>query len=75
MSLPYRIRPLANREYLDSVAWYEERQRGLGHRFAAAGKKTLAEIAADPERWPFEEQDVRAAKVPRWKFVIYYRKQ
>ena len=47
--------------------------RNLGKRFAAAVERRLEVIAGDPERWPIEEQDVRAAKVPRWKFVIDYR--
>ncbi len=70
---PYVIRPLAKQEFLNSVAWYEERRSGLGKRFAAAVERRLEVIAEDPERWPIEEQDVRAAKVPRWKFVIDYR--
>ena len=73
MTLPYVIRPVAKTKFLNSIAWYEQWSSGLGKRFAAAVGRRLDDIAEDPERWPFEEQDVRAAKVPRWKFVIYYR--
>ena len=73
MTLPYVIRPVARNEFLNSIAWYEKRRSGLGRRFAIAVERRLDDIADDPDRWPMEEQDVRAAKVPRWKFVIYYR--
>ena len=67
------ISPAARREFLGSIDWYEARKPGLGKRFAAAVERRLDLIADDPLRWPFEEGDVRAVKVPKWKFVIYYR--
>ena len=33
MTWPYRIIPRANREYQNSIGFYELRQRGLGLRF------------------------------------------
>ena len=73
MSLPVRLRRIAQREYDDAVDWYESRSPGLGSRFLAALRATLDEIADNPERYPEAWPGIREAVVSRWPYAVYYQ--
>jgi toxin ParE1/3/4 len=72
VSLPIRLRRVAQAEYDDDADWYEGRRTGLGLRFVAAVRQVLARISAQPDRWPEVWPDVREAPVPNWPYCIYY---
>jgi toxin ParE1/3/4 len=73
VSVTIRLRRAAQAEYDEAADWYEARRRGLGLRFVTAVRQVLAEIAAQPDRWPEVEPGVREAPVPRWPYCIYYQ--
>lgn len=68
-----RLRKAAQAEYDEAADWYESRRRGLGLRFVAAVQRALADIAAQPDRWPEVWSGVREAPVPRWPYCTYYQ--
>ena len=45
----YQLLSRAEKEYLESYLWYEEKQDGLGELFALAVRKKLAAIALSPD--------------------------
>jgi plasmid stabilization system protein ParE len=73
VSLLIRLRRAVQIDYNQSVDWYETRRRGLGLRFLAALRKTLADIADQPDRWPEVWPGVREAPMLKWPFCIYYQ--
>lgn len=73
MSLPIIFRPVARREYLRAIDWYEDEQPGLGIDFEAKVQAVLAEIAAQPDRYAVVERDIREAPVVRFPYCVYYR--
>lgn len=67
-----RLFPEATREYIHSIAWYEDRRRGLGLRFSKAVQKVFDRLKQMPLRWPEVLVGVHQAPVPRWPFVVIY---
>ena len=69
-----RLKSPADSDYLQALQWYEERQLGLGQEFDAellalferASNKTLNFFKKETEL-------VRKARVPRFKYRIYFR--
>jgi toxin ParE1/3/4 len=52
---------------------YEQRQAGLGDRFADTVRDQVARIQANPSLYGKIYQDVRAAPMRRFPYVVYYR--
>jgi plasmid stabilization system protein ParE len=73
MSLPVRLRRVAQREYDDAVDWYEARSPGLGGQFLAALRQKLDEIAGNPDRYPEVWPGVREAPLTKWPYCVYYQ--
>jgi plasmid stabilization system protein ParE len=72
MSLPLLIRPEAQ---ADIEATHEELERlqvGLGGRFVARVREVLERIEAMPELHGVVWRDVRAARLKRFRYVVYY---
>jgi plasmid stabilization system protein ParE len=64
----------ARLEFEDAVAWYDEREPGLGARFKAEVHATLQLILKDPERFPLRGRKVRRASVQTFsKYNILFR--
>jgi plasmid stabilization system protein ParE len=62
----------AERDYLQAVVWYEERQAGLGRRFEAELEALFERILRNPERFAKATATVRKARMPRFKFGIFF---
>src|SRR5262245_58659267 len=73
MSLPVRLRRVAQHEYDAAVDWYEARRAGLGLRFVHAVQRMLADISRQPDHWPEALSGVREAPLRRWPYAIYYQ--
>jgi len=56
MSTPV-THPEATAEFLDAVAYYEDKQDGLGERFRRNAAGAVADVQDNPEAWP---------KLPGW---------
>ncbi|MBX9580695.1 MAG: type II toxin-antitoxin system RelE/ParE family toxin [Gemmataceae bacterium] len=73
MTLPVVLRPEATRDLQDARDWYERQQAGLGAVFATRAAQALDGIGRFPELNAVIWQDVRAARVRRHPYIIYYR--
>ena len=68
-----KLRPIAQAELDESVAYYEVSESGLGLRFAGVVNTVFESILKDPRRYPVADGDVREAAVPGFPYCIYYR--
>jgi toxin ParE1/3/4 len=67
------LRRVAEKEFDDSIAWYESQRQGLGREFRAAIEQYFERIADNPERLPKVRGEVRRAVVlRRFPFVIHF---
>ena len=72
MSLPVILRPAAETEIEEAHYELEQIQPGLGKRFVARVRDALARIEAMPEMYGAVWQDVRAARLRRFRYLVYY---
>lgn len=68
----YEFHPEARAEYLATVAYYEERQAGLGARFTIEIEKTIQRIVEAPSRWRKFEGDVRRCLAHTFPYGVLY---
>ena len=61
----------AEAELAGSVAFYEERQSGLGLDFERATREALKKIASAPDRWPMGKDGTRHYLMERFPFIIH----
>ena len=67
------LRRVAEKEFDDSIAWYESQREGLGREFRAAIEQYFERIADNSERFPKIRGEVRRAVVlRRFPFVIHF---
>jgi len=66
------LRRVAEREFDDSIAWYEAEREGLGLKFRATIEEYFQRIADNPEWFPEVRGEVRRAVVRRFPFVIHF---
>jgi hypothetical protein len=70
---PACLRPVADRDVNKTVRWYERQSTGLGRLFLARILTPLDLVERTPDRFAVLFADVRATKVPRFPYWIYYR--
>jgi len=73
MSLAFALTPDAEADVRDAHAWYERQRTGRGDEFVAELRDRIADICAAPGSFGRVRGQVRAARLPRSQFVIYYR--
>ena len=67
-----RLKSPADLDYLQALAWYEERQTGLGQEFDRELLALFERIKQNPELFQKETELVRKARMPRFKYRIYF---
>jgi plasmid stabilization system protein ParE len=72
MSLPVVLRPAAEADIQATHDELEQVQAGLGNRFVARVREVLEHIEAMPEMYGLVWQDVRAARLRKFRHVVYY---
>ncbi len=72
MKRGFVLRRVAEREFDDSIAWYENEREGLGQEFRATVEEYFQRIADNPEWFPEVRGEVRRAVVRRFPFVIHF---
>jgi plasmid stabilization system protein ParE len=72
MSLPVILRPAADTDIQEIHDQLEQSQTGLGNRFVASVREVLERIEAMPGMYGLVWQDVRAARLKRFRYVVYY---
>ncbi|MES3001421.1 MAG: type II toxin-antitoxin system RelE/ParE family toxin [Pseudomonadota bacterium] len=64
----------ARLEHLEHVAYYEERQAGLGARYLAAFELAMVKICENPQRYRVEiSPEIRRLRVPGFPYNILFR--
>lgn len=72
--MTYYFHPAAEAEHLESVAYYESKQAGLGASYLAEFERTMSEACGAPHRYPVEKQpDVRRIRMKRFPFAVLFR--
>ena len=72
MSLPIIVRPAAESDIQDAYAAFETVQPGLGVRFSKQLGDVLNRIETMPELYGVVWHDVRAVRLKRFQFVVFY---
>ena len=67
-----RLKSPADVDYFEAVAWYEERQPGLGREFDAELQALFERIKRNPDLFTNETASVRKARMPRFKYGVYF---
>jgi plasmid stabilization system protein ParE len=73
MSLPVVLRPEASRDAEEARDHLEGQRAGLGQAFLDRLNEALARIGAMPEMYGIVWRNVRAARLRRFTYVVYYR--
>ena len=73
MSFRVVIEAEAEREFAEAVDFYDEREPGVGQRFARELRAFFKTVSARPERFPFASRFTRKAKLPKpWPYSVYF---
>jgi toxin ParE1/3/4 len=72
MSLPVIMRPLAEADVVEIFGDLNFIRPGLGKRFIARLREVLERIECMPEMYGAVWQDVRAVRLRRFRYVVYY---
>jgi plasmid stabilization system protein ParE len=73
MKRGFVLRRIAEQEFDDSIAYYENEREGLGKEFRAIIEQQFQSIADNPERFPKVRGEVRRAVVlRRFPFMIHF---
>lgn len=72
MSLPVILRPAADADIQATHDELEQMRVGLGDRFVARVREVLERIEAMPEMYGLVWQDVRAARLRKFRHGVYY---
>jgi len=73
MKRGFVLRRVAEKEFDDSIAWYESQRAGLGHEFRGVIEQHFQRIADNPEWFPKVRGEVRRAVIlRRFPFVIHF---
>ena len=63
----------AENEFLESIDFYEQRQKGLGLEFSREVFATIQRIIENSESWPRYSMRTRRCLTNRFPFAIVYR--
>ena len=74
--MSYLFHPAAEAEHLESVAFYESKQPGLGAVYLAEFENVMKRVCEGPDRYPIEmEPDIRRIYMNRFPFTVLYREK
>jgi toxin ParE1/3/4 len=65
--------PLAEKEFLESIAWYEEKLTNLGLEFKNEIKRVIEIIEQNPYTFQIKKYQIREAPVNIFPFLIIYK--
>jgi plasmid stabilization system protein ParE len=72
MTFRVLIEEEAEREFAGAVDFYDEREPGLGQRFARDVRDVFKTVCEHPERFPRYSRLTRKAKVLDWPYSVYF---
>ena len=72
--MSYQVHPEAENEHLETVAYYEAQQPGLGASYLAEFELALDRVCEAPSRYPIERRpDIRRIRLQRFPFTVLFR--
>ncbi len=66
------IKPDAEREIKDALAWYESKHKGLGFRFLNIIKAEIAYLQKYPEHFQIQRYPFRQISIAKFPYVILF---
>jgi len=72
MSLPAVLRPEAEADIRTTYGYLEQVRQGLGRKYLFRLTEVLERIESFPELYGVVWQDVRAARLKKFRYVLYY---
>jgi toxin ParE1/3/4 len=73
MSLPVVLRPEATKDTAEAVGYFDALRPGLGQAFLIQVQEVLLRVSGMPEIHGVVWRSVRAARLRRFTYVVYYR--
>jgi plasmid stabilization system protein ParE len=73
MSLPVVLRPEATKDTAEAIGYFDALRPGLGQAFLIQVQDVLLRISGMPEIHGIVWRNVRAARLRRFTYVVYYR--
>jgi plasmid stabilization system protein ParE len=73
MSLPVVLRPEATKDAAEAIDYFDALRPGLGQAFLIQVQDVLLRISGMPEIHAIVWRNVRAARLRRFTYVVYYR--
>jgi toxin ParE1/3/4 len=71
--MTFSIDPAALAELNDAIHYYESQRKGLGLEFQAEVLRLIADIGANPTRWPTLSRRTRRHRSLRFPYAVVYR--
>ena len=72
--MTYEFHPAAEAEYLESIAYFEFKQAGLGASFLYEFESKMDSICSSPKQYQIEAPpDIRRAQMIRFPYTVIYR--
>lgn len=72
MSFPAKLLPEARLDIVETIAWYNEQQAGLGKRFRSAFTETISLIREQPLLFAGRYRGIRLAPLKKFPYHVYY---
>jgi plasmid stabilization system protein ParE len=73
MSFRVVIEEEAEQEYVEAVRFYDERQPGVGQRFARDLRAFFKVVCKNPERFRLVSRLTRKARLPKpWPYSVFF---
>ena len=73
MSVPVVLRPEATKDAAEAIGYFDALRPGLGQAFLIQVQDFLLRISGMPEIHGIVWRNVRAARLRRFTYVVYYR--
>ena len=70
--MTFSFHPEAEKEFLEDINYYEDREGGLGYDFSIEVFATIQNIIIYPTAWPIIEEGVRRCLVHRFPYGVIY---
>ena len=72
--MTYQFHPAAEADYLESIAYFESKQAGLGASFLYEFESRMGMICSSPKLYQIEcAPNIRRAQMNRFPYTVIYR--
>jgi hypothetical protein len=73
--MSFRFHPEAEKEFLDSIQYYEELEAGLGQDFSFEVYSAIQRAVLYPDAWAVLENNIRRSLVYRFPYGVLYSEE